>query len=72
MFQKESAPQTKSNTAGRVTVRRVLPEVGQSQDNENAPFESFEDLATKLLRVPKEEVDEKLAEQEEARKRKQG
>ena len=34
-------------------------------------FENFEDLTQKLLRVPKREVDKKLAEQEQARKRKQ-
>jgi hypothetical protein len=70
VFQQESAPQTKSNTAGRVIVRRVLPEGGQSHDDESTPFENFEDLATKLLKVPKEEVDEKRAEREKARKRK--
>lgn len=39
--------------------------------HEKTPFESFEGLAAKLLKVPKEEVDQKRAEQDEARKRKQ-
>ena len=34
------------------------------------PFENFEGLATKLLQVPKEEVDKKRAERENTRKRK--
>jgi hypothetical protein len=33
-------------------------------------FDRFETLTEKLLRVPKEELDEKRAEQEKARKRK--
>ena len=70
-MQRESAPQTKSNTAVRVTVKRVVPEGGQGRDNENAPFENFEGLVTKLLKVPKEEVDEKRAEREKARRHKQ-
>jgi hypothetical protein len=35
---------------------------------DKTPFENFEGLAAKLLKVPKEEVDEKRAEQENARK----
>jgi hypothetical protein len=34
-------------------------------------FDRFEALTEKLLRVPKEEVDEKLAERKEARRRRQ-
>jgi hypothetical protein len=34
-------------------------------------FDRFENLTEKLLKVPKEEVDEKLAERKEARKREQ-
>jgi hypothetical protein len=47
----------------------------QNKDNkrgdEKTPFKSFEDLTSNLLKVPKEEVDEKRAEWEETRKRKQ-
>ena len=38
-------------------------------DHEKTPFESFEGLAAKLLKVPKEEVDEKRAEREREKKR---
>ena len=65
MTQEKLVFSTKSNTEGRLTVRRVLPEVHQSQDDENAAFENFEALATKLVRVPKEEA------VQQARKRKQ-
>ena len=39
-------------------------------EGDKTPFENFEDLTTKLLQVTKEEVDEKRAERENARKRK--
>ena len=35
------------------------------------PFENFEGLAANLLKVPKEELDEKRAEREEARRHEQ-
>lgn len=38
------------------------------RDYGNTPFGNFEGLTAKLLKVPKEEVDEKRAEREEARK----
>jgi hypothetical protein len=38
-----------------------------SSGEEKTPFENFEGLASKLLRVPKEEVDEKRAEREKKR-----
>jgi hypothetical protein len=38
-------------------------------DEDKTPFENFESLATRLLRVPKEEVDEKRAEREREKKR---
>ena len=38
---------------------------------DSSSFERFEALTEKLLKVPKEEVDEKRAEREKARKRKQ-
>lgn len=38
-----------------------------SRDDEKTPFENFEGLAAKLLKVPKEEVDEKRAEREKKR-----
>jgi hypothetical protein len=41
------------------------------EDHEQTPFENFEDLTTKLLRIPKREVDQKRAEQEKARRREQ-
>jgi hypothetical protein len=50
------------NPAGNPKLRSLAPE--QS-------FERFEDLARKLVRVPKEEVDEQRAQQEKARKHKQ-
>jgi hypothetical protein len=37
----------------------------------DSPHDRFEDLTKKLLKVPKEEVDEKRAKRQEARKRKQ-
>jgi len=37
-------------------------------DHEKTPFENFESLATKLLKVPKDELDEKRAEREKARR----
>ena len=42
-----------------------------SHDDQETAFENFESLASKLLKVPKEEVDEKRAEWEETRKRNQ-
>jgi hypothetical protein len=68
----ETALVTKTNTEGRLTVRHEVPAGVQGQDDENTSFENFEDLTNKLLRVPKDEVDEKLAERKEARRRKQG
>jgi hypothetical protein len=59
------------NPAGSPTLTPIAPEDDYSRNNEKTPFENFEGLATKLLRVPKEEVDQKRAEQEKARRRKQ-
>ena len=39
--------------------------------DEKTPFENFGSLATKLLKVPKEEVSERRIEWKEARQRKQ-
>lgn len=36
----------------------------QKQDKPNKAFENFQELAKKLMSVPKEEVDEKRAERE--------
>lgn len=36
----------------------------KSKDERNEPFRNFEELAKKLLPVPKDEVDEKRAERE--------
>jgi hypothetical protein len=44
---------------------------GSPKITDTTPFENFEGLAAKLLKVPKEEVDEKRAERKEARKHKQ-
>lgn len=36
----------------------------EKRDERNEPFKTFEELTKKLLKVPKEEVDEKRAERE--------
>jgi hypothetical protein len=46
----------------------VKPKVEQHQDDKT-PFERFEDLAKKVLQVPKEDVD-KLREQEKQEREK--
>ncbi len=51
------------NPTGSVEIVEAKP-TGNGRDDEKTPFENFESLATKLLRVPKEEADE------QARKRK--
>jgi len=58
-----------SNTTNPVGSVRIIRDTPQ-KDHDKTPFGNFEGLAAKLLKVPKEEVDEKRAE-EEARKRKQ-
>ncbi len=56
--------------------KRKLEEDAQAEDgergrdNQKTPFEQFDDLMTKLLAVPKEELDEKLAEHERGREEK--
>jgi hypothetical protein len=55
-----------TNPVGSVRIIRDTP----PKDHDKTPFENFEGLAGKLLKVPKEEVDEKRAEEEKARKRK--
>jgi hypothetical protein len=52
------------NPVGNPRIRPITP----GGDYEKTPFENFEGLAAKLLKVPKEEVDEKRAEQKKARK----
>ena len=47
MFQRESAPQTKSNTVGRVTVRRVVPE--RSKRTNDAPNPRHKEDFDRLL-----------------------
>jgi hypothetical protein len=43
---------------------------GEDYSHEDkTPFENFEDLTVKLLKVPKEEVVEKMAKRREARRR---
>lgn len=73
-YEKLAIP-TKTNSEGRVTVKNEVftetPEHSYKRDDKKTPFENFDGLTTKLLRVPKEEVDEKRAEQEKARERKQ-
>lgn len=41
----------------------------EQQQDEKTAFEKFEDLTRKLLKVPKEEVDEKRQEREREKKR---
>jgi hypothetical protein len=53
------------------TETRTVNPAGSPKLTKKTPFENFENLATKLLKVPKEEVDEKLAECKETRRRKQ-
>ena len=63
----EQNPRT-ANPAGAPKLTDTTPRRDYSHD-QKTPFENFEGLATLLLKVPKEEVDEKRAEQEKARKR---
>ncbi len=59
MAEKKLMRQTGSNTEGRVRIRRANSDDG----GKKTPFENFEGLTAKLLRVPKEEA------REQARKR---
>ena len=58
------------NPAGSPKLTKLAPEESYTHHDEKTPFENFENLTDKLLRVPKKEVD-KLREREQARKRKQ-
>ena len=58
------------NTEIRTTNPAGSPKLTLRESHDETPLESFEDLTSKLLKVPKEEVDQKRAEQKEARKRK--
>lgn len=62
-----------TNPAGGLKILKGVPrdyaQESYSREDETTPFEDFEDLAAKLLKVPKEEVDEKLAEREREKKR---
>jgi hypothetical protein len=60
----EANPKT-MNLGSDAKTTGAIPRAG----HEKTPFENFEGLAAKLLKVPKEEVDEKRAEREKARKR---
>jgi hypothetical protein len=60
----EQNPRT-ANPAGDPKIIDATPRTDYNRDDEKTPFENFEGLATKLLRVPKEEAEE------QARKRKQ-
>ena len=55
------------NPAGSPKITDTTPR----ENHDKTPFENFEGLATKLLKVPKEEVDEKRAERERDKKRAQ-
>jgi hypothetical protein len=59
-----------SNTTNPVGSVRIIRDTSQ-KDHDKTPFENFEGLEAKLLKVPKEELDEKRVEQEKARKQKQ-
>ena len=43
---------------GRLVVAEPKPKDDEHRDEDKTPFERFEDLARRLLKVPKEEVDE--------------
>ena len=45
------------NPTGSVEIVEATP-TGTGRGDEKTPFENFESLATKLLRVPKEEADQ--------------
>jgi hypothetical protein len=55
------------NPAGSPNLTDTTPR----RDYRKTPFENFEGLAAKLLKVPKQELDEKRTEQDKARKHKQ-
>jgi hypothetical protein len=55
------------NPAGSPKITDTTPR----ETHDEMPFESFEDLTTKLLKVPKEEVSKRRIEWKEARKHKQ-
>ena len=71
-YEKLALP-TKTNSEGRVTVKNEvfteIPEHSYKRDDKKTPFKNFEDLTSNLLKVPKEEVDEKRAEREREKKR---
>lgn len=53
--------------AKKFVLRKDLPMADKKPKDKkqnNEPFKNFEDLAKKLVKVPKEEVDEKRAERE--------
>ena len=59
----DANPKT-TNLVGNPRFRDVTPR----GNHDRTPFENFEALTTKLLKVPKEEVDEKRIERTEARR----
>ena len=58
------------NTEIRTTNPAGSPKLTPRESHDKTPFESFEDLTSKLLKVPKEEMNERRIERKEARKRK--
>lgn len=61
MLRKKLTAQTASNAEARFTPRSAT---SKGTYHEQAPFKNFEGLAAKLLKVPKEEVDEQRAERD--------
>ncbi len=60
----------RSTTQSGDSVKSPFSSADFFRGGKKTPFENFEGLVTKLLRVPKEELDEKRSEQEKAHKRK--
>jgi hypothetical protein len=59
----EANPKT-TNPGSNLEITGAVPR----GDYERPPFENFKGLAAKLLKVPKEEVDEKRAERKKKRR----
>ena len=54
--------------SGACTMTEDKPKDQKNRDERNEPFERFENLTKKLLRVPKEEADEQRRKDERERK----
>ena len=58
------------NTEIRTTNPAGSPKLTPGEGHQKTPFEKFEGLTSRLLKVPKEEMNERRIERKEARERK--